>query len=122
MLRSRARVNRGDDRDLRRHSTFIPRDTSNENNPLFLNDRDTSDLQTCGRRTVQASSRVRDSVDSFGGVREGPVKARSPSPPVEGGPAKHHRFSILRFRHASDSQLAKTAKEHANVPPVPSCK
>ena len=31
------------------------------------------------------------------------------------------RFSMLRFRHASDSQLSTTAKEHAarDAPPVP---
>jgi hypothetical protein len=43
------------------------------------------------------------------------------SPPDSPRPANPRRFSMLRFRHASDSQLSTTAKEHAarDVPPVP---
>ena len=43
-------------------------------------------------------------------------------PEVPERPAKTNRFSLLKFRHASDSQLSKTAKEHAeNTPPLPTC-
>ena len=47
------------------------------------------------------------------------------SPSASPRPAQtNRRFSMLRFRHASDSQLSITAKEHADrdappVPPVP---
>lgn len=44
------------------------------------------------------------------------------SPPASPRPsANPRRFSMLRFRHASDSQLSTTAKEHAarDAPPVP---
>jgi hypothetical protein len=48
-----------------------------------------------------------------------------PSPPVQDATPNTRRFSLLRFRHASDSQLSLKAKEHAArepappVPPVP---
>lgn len=43
------------------------------------------------------------------------------SPPASPRPQNPRRFSMLRFRHASDSQLSTTAKEHAarDAPPVP---
>ncbi|KAF2187495.1 hypothetical protein K469DRAFT_685962 [Zopfia rhizophila CBS 207.26] len=44
-----------------------------------------------------------------------------PSPPVQEHTPNTRRFSMLRFRHASDSQLSTKAKEHAaaEAPPVP---
>lgn len=46
------------------------------------------------------------------------------SPPVQGSTAGTKRFSMMRFRHASDSQLNTKAREQAAdpappVPPVP---
>ena len=124
MLWSRARVSPLDDRDLRRHSTFIPRDHSMERNQLSLDDPNAGDSQIYGPPAFQPHSQFRDSVASFNEANEGSAKSRPSSPPAVDRPGKSRRFSILRFRHASDSQLAKTAKEHANtgVPPVPSCK
>ncbi|KAH8719289.1 hypothetical protein GQ44DRAFT_741996 [Phaeosphaeriaceae sp. PMI808] len=50
--------------------------------------------------------------------------AESPSPPVQRATPNTRRFSLMRFRHASDSQLSVKAKEHAarseaQAPPVP---
>ncbi|KAF2763474.1 hypothetical protein EJ05DRAFT_39852 [Pseudovirgaria hyperparasitica] len=46
---------------------------------------------------------------------------RPPSPPIQQSTPKTQRFSMLRFRHASDSQLSIKAKEQAKgTPPVPS--
>ena len=46
-----------------------------------------------------------------------------PSPPVQDHTPNTKRFSLMRFRHASDSQLSTRAKEHAtrdeDAPPVP---
>jgi hypothetical protein len=45
-----------------------------------------------------------------------------PSPPVQEATPNTRRFSLMRFRHASDSQLSVKAKEHAarsDAPPVP---
>jgi hypothetical protein len=49
------------------------------------------------------------------------VSRDSASPSSSPRPAHPRRFSMLRFRHASDSQLSTTAKEHAarDAPPVP---
>lgn len=46
-----------------------------------------------------------------------------PSPPIQDSTPNTRRFSLLRFRHASDSQLNTKAKEQAardQAPPVPS--
>ena len=73
------------------------------------------------RESLQRA-RLHDSVVSLSAVNEPPGVDRPSSPPIQERTPKHQRFSILRFRHASDSQLAKTAKEHAAavVPPMPS--
>jgi hypothetical protein len=46
-----------------------------------------------------------------------------PSPPVQEHTPNTKRFSLMRFRHASDPQLSSKAKEHAarddDAPPVP---
>lgn len=44
-----------------------------------------------------------------------------PTPPVQESTPYTRRFSLMRFRHASDSQLSVKAKEHAEeeAPPVP---
>lgn len=45
---------------------------------------------------------------------------RPPSPPVQEHTPMTRRFSLMRFRHASDSQLSLKAKEQAvDAPPVP---
>ncbi|PMD18155.1 hypothetical protein NA56DRAFT_691212 [Hyaloscypha hepaticicola] len=47
---------------------------------------------------------------------------RSVSPPVQEENHKHRRFSMLKFRHASDSQLSTRARQQAqtaSTPPVP---
>ena len=50
------------------------------------------------------------------GVQEPP-----PSPPIQPASTKTRRFSMMKFRHASDSQLSTRAKEQAaeEIPPVP---
>ena len=46
-----------------------------------------------------------------------------PSPPIQGHTPNTKRFSLMRFRHASDSQLSTKAKQHAvreeEAPPLP---
>ncbi|KAK2017911.1 Sec7 domain-containing protein [Colletotrichum eremochloae] len=43
--------------------------------------------------------------------------ARPDTPPVQDETLKHRRFSILRFRNASDSQLSLRVKQQAEKPP-----
>ncbi|KIH88686.1 guanyl-nucleotide exchange factor [Sporothrix brasiliensis 5110] len=48
---------------------------------------------------------------------------RPESPPIQEQTPKHRRFSLLRFRNASDSQLAARARQQAHaeeaIPPIP---
>ncbi|TIC90498.1 hypothetical protein CH35J_011624 [Colletotrichum higginsianum] len=43
---------------------------------------------------------------------------RPNTPPVQEETPKHRRFSMLRFRNASDSQLSLRAKQQAEKPPL----
>lgn len=52
------------------------------------------------------------------GSRHPPL--RSESPPIQEQSQKHKRFSTLRFRNASDSQLSvKFKQQKEDTPPVP---
>lgn len=108
------------EKDLRRRSTF-----SSTLDPAGLFNRsgkgDKSDKST----EYLAAERIAVSEDggrrplSSERERETEREPASPRPSVN-----PRRFSMLRFRHASDSQLSTTAKEHASrdappVPPVP---
>ena len=42
---------------------------------------------------------------------------RPGTPPIQTETQKHRRFSMLRFRNASDPQLSARAKQHAEAPP-----
>ena len=70
--------------------------------------------------------RFRDSVVSFSAVNESSGvddSMRLDVPRAQERSTKNNRFSLLKFRHASDSQLSKTAKEHAEqTPPIPNRK
>ncbi|OHE92429.1 Sec7 domain-containing protein [Colletotrichum orchidophilum] len=44
-------------------------------------------------------------------------ETRPDTPPIQEETPKHRRFSILRFRNASDSQLSVRAKQQAEKPP-----
>lgn len=52
-------------------------------------------------------------------TRESPATSpsRPESPPIQEENSKHRRFSVLRFRNASDSQLSVRAKQQAEKPP-----
>jgi|TARA_R110002003_G_scaffold116_30_gene10335 hypothetical protein len=101
------------ERDLRRRSTLDPA------NFFKRGDRDTRFHQSsedlgAGRIAVSEDGRVRPPLDAG---RDEP-----PSPPIQEATPNTRRFSLMRFRHASDSQLSVKAKEHAarhGAPPVP---
>lgn len=84
-------------------------------------------IQESLQESPRRNRRIRDSVVSLSAIK-GPTNSFAQSPPllevpeVQGKPNKHHRFSLLKFRHASDSHLSKTAREHAEeTPPIPMC-
>ncbi|KAF2736277.1 hypothetical protein EJ04DRAFT_490331 [Polyplosphaeria fusca] len=109
------RPNRSE-RDLKRRSTLDPAG-------LFKRgDKNKStDLLTPTRGAVSQDGGRPDSSDA-----PRPSFAESnadvpPSPPIQEHTPNTRRFSMMRFRHASDSQLSTRAKEQAadDAPPVP---
>ena len=116
---TRPRAGNLNEKDFRRHSTFNPLGRSDSVTP---NDDGPQVQPMSPNRESLQRARLHDSVVSLSAVNEPPVVDRPSSPPIQERTSKHQRFSILRFRHASDSQLAKTAKGHAAavVPPMPS--
>lgn len=62
-------------------------------------------------------SKLRDSVVSLSAVSDRPALEALPSSDELLKPPKQRRFSLLRFRNASDSQLSRTAKEQASKRP-----
>ncbi|QSZ37752.1 hypothetical protein DSL72_008851 [Monilinia vaccinii-corymbosi] len=131
LLRRRAAA--ASDAEMRRHSFFAP--DSNTLNPIL-----DSDLPD-GRASEQMPRRPshgefesfaepetlaplamldRPSMDSPKALQ------RSGSPPIQEETSKHRRFYMLRFRHASDSQLstrsrlqAQNASAAEDAPPMP---
>jgi hypothetical protein len=113
------RPNRSD-RDLKRRSTLDPAS-------LFKR----GDKETRFYKSTENLDADRLAVSEDGGRPTSPDVARlsmnedpdePPSPPVQESTPNTRRFSLLRFRHASDSQLSLKAKEHAArepAPPVP---
>lgn len=118
------RPNRSD-RDLKRRSTLDPAglfkraDRDARLNASTENlDRDRIAVSEDGGRPT-SSDVARPSMTSshYDGEQD------PPSPPVQQATPNTRRFSLMRFRHASDSQLSVKAKEQAardeNAPPVP---
>jgi hypothetical protein len=117
------RRGQGSDLDIRRHSFYTGQSASN---PTIVFDGRAS--EQIPRRPSAAEflspdsaapgvSITRTSGDAGSGLDE-----RSVSPPVQEESSKHRRFSMLKFRHASDSQLATRARLHAQdnaAPPLP---
>lgn len=53
---------------------------------------------------------------------EKPAEERPASPPIQDENVKQRRFSMLKFRHASESQLSTRARQQAEAaaaPPMP---
>ncbi|KAL8829270.1 MAG: hypothetical protein Q9191_002101 [Dirinaria sp. TL-2023a] len=107
---SRLRVNRPSDAALRRHSTLDPANIPGDARTSTSHDGGVDPMNP-----VRSSSPLRNSIDPAGAAIDdsfGAKPLRDPSPN-----RRQQRSSMLKFRHASDSQLAKTAKEQATVPP-----
>ena len=117
------RKGQGSDMDIRRHSFYSGASASN---PTVMSDGRAS--EQIPRRPSAAEFLSPDSalptlsITRTSGDNNAEGGARSTSPPVQEQTPKHHRFSMLKFRHASDSQLATRARLHAqndSQPPLP---
>ncbi|MCJ1478143.1 hypothetical protein MMC13_006819 [Lambiella insularis] len=113
---NRLRLERPSERDLRRRTILDPPQSSIPFAPI-----------ECGVQVHEATPigpprRFRDSVVSLSAVKDVPMLERPGSPLVLERIPKQRPFSMLKFRHASDSQLSRTAREQAgaaDVPPMP---
>ncbi|KAM0210212.1 hypothetical protein ACHAQI_006006 [Fusarium lateritium] len=133
----RRRGNVSNETDIRRHTFFessasgdIPEfpSQSEENNdhgteesyrpqPSREPTRDSINSRTEGFPETRPETRSESRPDSR---PEGQTESRPDTPPIQEGNSKHHRFSVLRFRNASDSQLSLRAKQQSEeTPPVP---
>ena len=68
-----------------------------------------------------AAERSSLSGSAAGGSTRGAGSEQRPISPIEEEQVKYRRFSMLKFRHASDSQLSTKARLQArgDVPPLP---
>ncbi|KAH7141174.1 hypothetical protein B0J13DRAFT_445806 [Dactylonectria estremocensis] len=88
--------------DMRRHSLFAPSSPTMDAPPALP----LPDLVSDNEGETVARQPTRESSIS-----------RPESPPIQDETSKHRRFSVLRFRNASDSQLSLRAKQQAEKPP-----
>lgn len=87
---------------MRRHTLFAPSSPTMDAPPALP----LPDLISDNEGETVARQPTRDSSIS-----------RPESPPIQDETSKHRRFSVLRFRNASDSQLSLRAKQQAEKPP-----
>ncbi|KAI4651341.1 uncharacterized protein J4E78_008032 [Alternaria triticimaculans] len=112
------------ERDLKRRSTLDPAG--------FFHRRADKDTRFDRSQENLDTSRIAASEDGFRPTSTDTARPSTghdddddspPSPPVQEHTPNTKRFSLMRFRHASDPQLSAKAKEHAarddDAPPVP---
>lgn len=110
------------DVDMRRHSFYS---TQSASNPTIIDGRASEQIPRRPSPAEFLSPSVAVAVPSPLITRTSADNGtesleRSVSPPVQEETPKHHRFSMLKFRHASDSQLSTRAKMQAqDAPPIP---
>lgn len=112
------------DADSRRHSYFPPSE------PM-----DSTILESRASEQIARKPSASNLLSSVDAPAPAPIpskneiavpKTRPMSPPIQDANAKTRRFSMLKFRHASDSQLSTRARQHqqqqeqlADAPPMP---
>ncbi|OCK74190.1 hypothetical protein K432DRAFT_410068 [Lepidopterella palustris CBS 459.81] len=114
------RANRSE-RDLQRRSTLDPTGLFKRGDKAAAS----ANLSTeflAPNRAAASHDGERPSLAEFGRASwSADTHERPSSPPIQEHTPNTRRFSIMRFRHASDSQLSVKAKEHAaaSAPPMP---
>lgn len=109
---------------MRRRSFYHTESTTSNQSNTFASSRPSEQLPRASSSIGLAPSSVTGQRSSTEGhplaeAEETLTLGRSASPPVQEESIKHRRFSMLKFRHASESHLSKKAREHGFVPPVP---
>lgn len=109
---SRNRSGKISEKDLRKRAKAQDTDERAPLPVISTQDDTTDSIQGSPSRT----GRIRTSVVSMSAVNDATSTPQSSTLleiPNSPGPNQSKRFSLMRIRHASDSQLSKTAKEHA---------
>lgn len=108
------------DLDVRRHSFYS---TESRSNPTIASGRVSEQIprKPSAAEFLSPDDALRVPATNIPEVdvedEDGNTAQRSVSPPVQEKTPKHHRFSMLKFRHASDSQLSTRAKLQSHHPP-----
>jgi hypothetical protein len=116
------RPNRSE-RDLKRRSTLDPAGLFRRADKDSRFDKSTENLDAS--RIAASEDGCRPTSSDMVRPSTGHDADSPPSPPVQEHTPNTRRFSLMRFRHASDSQLSARAKEQAahqdaeHAPPVP---
>ncbi|CAM1510270.1 Fc.00g006050.m01.CDS01 [Cosmosporella sp. VM-42] len=109
----RRRGNQASENDMRRHTLFAPTASNDAPPPLPTQ----PELADDDGEAI-SHERTRESTISRPDTRPGSRPSSRPdTPPIQEENARHRRFSVLRFRNASDSQLSLRAKQQAEKPP-----
>lgn len=116
---SRLRARPGDTRSLRRHSTTDP--TSLDHLGQQRPPQEADHLGYDRHDALKSPSPLRHSFEPSIDNQNPPSPNRPKSPGFQEQPPNRQRFSMLRFRHASDPQISKTARDQAqgSRPPMP---
>jgi len=120
---SRLRTNRsGDPRGLHRHSTIDPPSFDEPNDQH--GPPDAGHLAPENLESIMAPSPLRNSFEPQAGEDATPFISRPQTPALQDQPPKRNRFSMLQYRHKSDPQISKTARNQAitAAPPMPAGK
>lgn len=129
----RRKGNMTSENDIRRHTLFAPSTSTSSNDapppplpvqPVQPVNAEQTDDDDNGQPI--SSERTHESTISTSNTRINSRPASRPAsrsdtrpdtPPTQEENSRHRRFSVLRFRNASDSQLSIRAKQHAEKPP-----
>ena len=113
------RANRSE-KDLHRHSTLDPGGFSKRGDRT-LSANASAEILAPDCATASHNGEPSNPVELGRASWSADIQGPPPSPPIQEHTPNTRRFSIMRFRHASDSQLSAKAKEHAarSAPPVP---
>ena len=106
-------------KSLRRHSTIDP--TSLDRDDGYRSNHEAGHLGPNNQDTVKSPSPLRKSFEPSTEPEAKAVPLRMQNPDIQDQGPNRQRFSMLRFRHASDPQMSKTARDQAetNRPPLP---
>lgn len=120
---SRLRTHKaGDMGSLHRHSTVDP--TMSDQEGEQMNPNDANHLGHNHHEADKSPSPLRNSFEPPAYQHATLSTEKSNSPNTQDHPPNRQRFSMLRFRHASDPQISKTARDQSLgvIPPMPAGK